>query len=203
MRAVACLTMEKDTIRKESTHFKANYKQASCLEKVRYSMCVGYRSCNCRGAVTGEDEDAFSFLETSNSKSISSTLAFTHSCTGKGKGGRGDKKSTTSSAKAGLQFPVGRIGRYLRQGKYATRMGAGAPVYLAAVLEYLTAEILELAGNAARDNKKSRIVPRHITLAVKNDEELNKLLGGVTIASGGVLPNIHAVLLPKKAATTK
>jgi len=66
-------------------------------------------------------------------------------------------------------------------------------------LEYLCAEILELAGNAARDNKKARIVPRHITLAVKNDEELNKLLGGVTIASGGVLPNIHAVLLPKKS----
>jgi len=101
--------------------------------------------------------------------------------------------------KAGLQFPVGRIGRYLRKGKYATRMGAGAPVYLAAVLEYLCAEILELAGNAARDNKKSRIIPRHITLAVKNDEELNKLLGDVTIAQGGVLPNIHAVLLPKKA----
>lgn len=119
---------------------------------------------------------------------------------GKGKGGRGEKKSTTASSKAGLQFPVGRIGRYLRQGKYATRMGAGAPVYLAAVLEYLTAEILELAGNAARDNKKTRIVPRHITLAVKNDEELNKLLGGVTIASGGVLPNIHAVLLPKTTA---
>ena len=116
---------------------------------------------------------------------------------GKGKGGRGEKKSTTASAKAGLQFPVGRIGRYLRQGKYAARMGAGAPVYLAAVLEYLCAEILELAGNAARDNKKSRIVPRHITLAVKNDEELNKLLGNVTIAGGGVLPNIHAVLLPK------
>ena len=77
---------------------------------------------------------------------------------GKGKGGRGEKKSTTSSAKAGLQFPVGRIGRYLRQGKYATRMGAGAPVYLAAVLEYLCAEILELAGNAARDNKKVRLV---------------------------------------------
>merc|ERR1719442_335651 len=120
---------------------------------------------------------------------------------GKGKGGRGEKKSVSSSAKAGLQFPVGRIGRYLRQGKYATRMGAGAPVYLAAVLEYLCAEILELAGNAARDNKKARIIPRHITLAVKNDEELNKLLGNVTIAAGGVLPNIHAVLLPKKSAS--
>eukprot|EP00591_Stephanopyxis_turris_P006629 CAMPEP_0195509996 /NCGR_PEP_ID=MMETSP0794_2-20130614/2774_1 /TAXON_ID=515487 /ORGANISM="Stephanopyxis turris, Strain CCMP 815" /LENGTH=124 /DNA_ID=CAMNT_0040637339 /DNA_START=227 /DNA_END=601 /DNA_ORIENTATION=+ len=119
---------------------------------------------------------------------------------GKGKGGRGDRTSVSSSAKAGLQFPVGRIGRYLKQGQYATRTGAGAPVYLAAVLEYLCAEILELAGNAARDNKKSRIVPRHLTLAVKNDEELNKLLGHATIASGGVLPNIHAVLLPKKSS---
>ena len=126
---------------------------------------------------------------------------------GKGKGGRGKGKaggkSTTKSVKAGLQFPVGRIGRYLKKGKYATRLGAGAPVYLCAVLEYLCAEILELAGNAARDNKKTRIVPRHIQLAVRNDEELNKLLGSVTIASGGVLPNIHAVLLPKKSGKSK
>ena len=107
-------------------------------------------------------------------------------------------KSTSRSAKAGLQFPVGRVFRYMRQGRVAARIGAGAPVYMAAVLEYLCAEILELAGNAARDNKKSRIIPRHIQLAVRNDEELNKLMGGVTIASGGVLPNIHAVLLPKK-----
>ncbi|KAL6999398.1 hypothetical protein U1Q18_000559, partial [Sarracenia purpurea var. burkii] len=117
---------------------------------------------------------------------------------GKTLGSGASKKATSRSSKAGLQFPVGRIARFLKAGKYAERVGAGAPVYLAAVLEYLAAEVLELAGNAARDNKKTRIVPRHIQLAVRNDEELSKLLGDVTIANGGVMPNIHNLLLPKK-----
>lgn len=118
---------------------------------------------------------------------------------GRGKqGGKVRAKAKSRSSRAGLQFPVGRVHRLLRKGNYAERVGAGAPVYLAAVLEYLTAEILELAGNAARDNKKTRIIPRHLQLAIRNDEELNKLLGKVTIAQGGVLPNIQAVLLPKK-----
>merc|ERR1712057_85258 len=114
----------------------------------------------------------------------------TETMSGRGKG-KSSKKAITKSAKAGLQFPVGRVRRYLKTGKYAIRIGSGAPVYLAAVLE--------LAGNASRDNKKARIIPRHIQLAIRNDEELSKLLSTVTIASGGVLPNIHSVLLPKKS----
>ena len=122
---------------------------------------------------------------------------------GRGKGSKLKSKPKSRSSRAGLQFPVGRVHRLLRTGNYSQRVGAGAPVYLAAVLEYLSAEVLELAGNAARDNKKSRIIPRHLQLAIRNDEELNKLLGGVTIAQGGVLPNIQAVLLPKKTASKK
>lgn len=124
-------------------------------------------------------------------------------------GGRGAKKSKNQalaakgknrSARAGLQMPVGRIYRQIRTGRYAERVGAGAPIYLAAILEYLAAEILELAGNAAKDNKKQRVVPRHIMLAIRNDEELNKLLGDVTIAAAGVTPHIHKDLLPSKSA---
>ncbi|GAA5970906.1 hypothetical protein JCM11641_004502 [Rhodosporidiobolus odoratus] len=119
---------------------------------------------------------------------------------GKGKtvgGSEGENKKVSRSAKAGLQFPVGRIDRHLRKGHYAQRIGAGAPVYLAAVLEYLTAEILELAGNAARDNKKSRIIPRHIQLAVRNDEEIDLLL-----SKSGVLPFLHPNLTGKKGSTS-
>uniref|UniRef100_A0A0D9W2V3 Histone H2A n=1 Tax=Leersia perrieri TaxID=77586 RepID=A0A0D9W2V3_9ORYZ len=63
--------------------------------------------------------------------------------------------------------------------------------------------LLELAGNAARDNKKTCIVPRNIQLAVRNDEELTKLRDGATIASSRVMPNIRQHLLPRKAGSSK
>ncbi len=113
---------------------------------------------------------------------------------GRGKGGKVKNKAKSRSSRAGLQFPVGRIHRLLRKGNYAERVGAGAAIYLAAVMEYLAAEVLELAGNATRDNKKTRIIPRHLQLAIRNDEKLS----GVTIDQCGVLQNVQAVLLPKK-----
>ncbi|KAF6023806.1 hypothetical protein EB796_017908 [Bugula neritina] len=116
--------------------------------------------------------------------------------TGRGKGGKAKGKSKTRSSRAGLQFPVGRIYRLLRKGNYAERVGAGAPVYLAAVMEYLAAEVLELAGNAAQQENLK--ILRQLQLAINNDEKLNRLLGGVTIVQGGVLPHIQAVLLPSK-----
>ena len=85
----------------------------------------------------------------------------------------------------------------MKQGRYPERIGARAPVYLAAVLEYLAAEVLELVGNAAKDYKKTRVVPRHIQLAIRNDEELNKLMANTTIANGGVAPFIRSALLPE------
>ena len=57
--------------------------------------------------------------------------------------------------------------------------------------------------NDRSDNKKSRIIPRHLQLAIRNDEELNRLLGHVVISQGGVLPNIHSELLPSKTKEAK
>lgn len=111
----------------------------------------------------------------------------------KQKGGHSNR-----SQKAGLIFPVGLIDRKLKELGVAKRVGSGAPVFLAGVLEYLTAEVLELAGNTTSETKKTRILPRHIQLAIHKDEELEKYLGNTTIAQGGVLPSIPSVLLPGK-----
>ena len=112
---------------------------------------------------------------------------------GKAKGKATSAKQVSRSAKAGLSFPVGRIARMLKTGRYAERVGVGAPVYLAAVLEYLVAEILEVSCMVVKQNKKTRIVPRYIFLGLKEDEEFNKLFQHTIITASGVKPQSQKV----------
>ena len=99
--------------------------------------------------------------------------------------------------RAGLQFPPPLLRRVIKDFT-SKRISDSAPVYFAAVIEYLCAEILELAGNSARSHYRARINARDLQLAIRNDEELNSMFQNIFIPGGGVLPNIHAVLLPKR-----
>ena len=115
---------------------------------------------------------------------------------GQAPGERRRRTRVSSTTKAGLQFPVGRIHRLLKTATPVRRVSTDAAVYLAAALEYLCAEVTEIAGDVARQEKKKRITPRHILFAIRDDGELNKLLQHVHVPEGGVRPMLHIVLLP-------
>ena len=119
------------------------------------------------------------------------------------------KKSPTAPVmrefRAGLVMSVSLAEKYLRGfGQIKYNIAAASPVYLAAVLDYLVAEIMEAAGNVCRDHKRTNITVRHLFLAVHNDDELSRMLHrfNVVILGGGVLPNINARLLVKKPKKT-
>ena len=109
-------------------------------------------------------------------------------------------KPVSRSVMAGLTFPVTRIQNLMMGLAIVSRKTDCCAVFLASVCEYLTAEVLELAGNVARDNNRVRITPRHIMLAIRNDKELNRLYHNAVFA-GGVVPHIHPQILPKKKQT--
>ena len=104
------------------------------------------------------------------------------------------------SKRAGLLFSAGRTRRHLKAGRYTLRTGKYAPVYLTAVLEYLAAEVLELAGQAARDNTKKRVTARHLMLGIANDTELSPLFKGAIMPKAGVRPHVERAILPKAKA---
>jgi len=122
------------------------------------------------------------------------------------------RKYRKRSARAGLQFPVARVEKFVRAAANKGSLDSSCKkggclrvtdttgVYLAGAIEYLVAEILELSGNAARDNKKHRITSRHLFLGIANDEELSKMMEtlNIFIPNAGVLPHIHSALLPKR-----
>lgn len=113
-----------------------------------------------------------------------------------------DRKRIRSNEKADLIFPVARLLRQMKDDRLAYKVSAKSAVFIATVLEYMTAELLELAGeNAANEKyKKKMIKPRHIHLAVSQDEELKEYIGkNVIIPTGGVIPFIHPDLeIPNK-----
>lgn len=105
-------------------------------------------------------------------------------------------KRQLKSNKANLIFPVSRVLRKMRRGLYADRISSESAVTLACVLEYMVAELIELAGDNCfgEGGKKitNNIKPRHICLGVKGDHELSEAIGkSVIIPMGGVIPFIH------------
>lgn len=96
-------------------------------------------------------------------------------------------RDTTREKRAGVIFRIPRCSRALRHLNNYKRISDKTPVYLAAVLEHVTSRVLRQAGEQATSNKKSRIKPRHLLLAIHGDDDLRTLYHRV-ILSGGVVP---------------
>ena len=96
----------------------------------------------------------------------------------------------TAQDRAGVKFPISRLAKFAKQGKYSERTGNGVPVFMAGVLEYLTYELLELASHKAQDDKKKTIMPRHLMLAIRSDAEFNKFFGNSEFHETGRLPQV-------------
>jgi len=127
------------------------------------------------------------------SEGTKAVTKYDSSKTGESPGG----KPVMKSSRAGLQFSVPRTQKLMMKMSSVHRKTGVAAVYITAVCEYLAVEVLELAGNTAKDQKRVRITPRHIKLAIYHDKELHDFYKD-TIFAGGVLPHIDAKVLEKK-----
>ena len=121
----------------------------------------------------------------------------------KGKGGRRSNQKNraagvSASTRADTIFPVARCNRYFKTGRYSERFSSSAGAFMAGVLEYITAEILEASGEIAVQEKFKTIKPRHINLGIRSDSEMQKLFTNVLVHEGGRIPHIEHFLLPEK-----
>jgi histone H3/H4 len=115
-------------------------------------------------------------------------------------------KGSSRQGKAGIIFPPCVAEKFLRNFGYSKVMVTStAPVFLAAVLEYLVAEVLILASKSATNNKRIRITIRDLQLSVGEDQELSTLFDKLNISflGGGVVPFIHPCLVTKKPRKKK
>ena len=115
--------------------------------------------------------------------------------------GKDVRKVVSASSRAGVNFPVGRLRTYMKKLKVAKNVGAGSAVYMASVLEYLTAELLELAVNYTTQHKKKRINPRALFMSIKQDPELDSLLSDAMVSGGGVREFVNPELRQGRAKT--
>lgn len=113
-------------------------------------------------------------------------------------GSKDAKKSAVSkSSRAGLTLSIARLNKRMKSTGGLPRVGATAPVYLTAVLEYIAAEIMNLAAHECQKTKRKRITPEDLSLAIRADQQLNALCSNVAIYSGDKIKNISRALVPK------
>ncbi|EDM07065.1 similar to Histone H2A-Bbd (H2A Barr body-deficient) (predicted) [Rattus norvegicus] len=100
----------------------------------------------------------------------------------RGSSSRRRRRSRTSRAE--LIFAVSLVEQHLREGGHARRrLSETVPIFLAAILEFLTRRLLELAGNEAqRRGTQSRITPELLDLAVYSNTLLSELFQFITIS---------------------
>lgn len=190
-------------------HSKKNETYASYIQKIWKTTHPGLQiSSTSMKVLNGIVKDTFTAIATETKSILEQSKTVTMSSRSVQTATRlvlvgdlakqGDLEGVDAVKKEDSVFPVGRLHRYLKDGPYAKRVSRRAALYMAGVLQYLVTEILEVAGTAMQDARKKTLTPRHLSLAIKSDEELDKVLGSSTVASGGIRPYIERALLVKK-----
>ncbi|KAH0473382.1 MAG: hypothetical protein KVP17_005016 [Porospora cf. gigantea B] len=118
---------------------------------------------------------------------------------GKGKLGSAATDRHTLSTRAGLTFPVARVRKLMRDGKFARRISPSSAVAVAAILEYMVCELAQVSGDAVKQNSMHKLTPRAVELGIRSDDEFARYLANVSIARSGVV----GALTAKKAKSGK